>query len=56
MLIKVLFDAAYTYHMPVTYSSVIIAMVILVTVLLLTVLTQIRKVVVSNPVNGLKVE
>jgi putative ABC transport system permease protein len=56
MLIKLLFDTAYTYHLPVTYSSVIIAMVVLVSVLLLTVSTQIRKVLKSNPVNGLKVE
>jgi putative ABC transport system permease protein len=53
---KVLFDLIYNYHMPITYSGVAIAMGILVLVLLTTVSTQARKVIKSNPVNGLKVE
>jgi putative ABC transport system permease protein len=56
LLMKLLFDNIYNYHMPITYSGVAIAMAILVLVLLATVSTQIRRVLQSNPVNGLKVE
>lgn len=56
VLIKGLFDMIYNYHIPVTYGGVAIAMVILVFVLLTTVATQVRKVVTTNPVDGLKVE
>lgn len=55
-LIRILFDAAYAYHIPVDYSGVTIAVLILIFVLAITVSTQIRKVLKSNPVNGLKVE
>jgi hypothetical protein len=56
VLIKFLIEASYSYHMPVNYSGVIIAVTILILVLVTTVSTQIRKVVKSNPVNGLKME
>jgi len=56
ILIKLLIEVAYAYHMPIGYSGVVIAVVILIFVLLATVSTQIRKVVKANPVNGLKVE
>lgn len=55
-LIKTLFDMIYNYHVPVTYTGVSIAIVILIFVLLATVSTQVRKVLKSNPVDGLKVE
>lgn len=55
-LVKLLFDSAYTYHMPIDYSGVTIAVVILILILLITVSTQIRKVVKANPVDGLKIE
>jgi uncharacterized protein YoxC len=42
--------------MPVNYSGVVIAVAILILVVLITVSTQIRKVLRSNPVNGLKIE
>jgi ABC-type antimicrobial peptide transport system permease subunit len=44
------------YHMPITFSSVTIAVAIMILVLLFTVSTQIIKVMKSNPVDGLKVE
>jgi putative ABC transport system permease protein len=53
---KVLFDAIYNYHMPITFNGVAIAIVILVFVLLFTVFTQIKKVVKFNAVEGLKTE
>ncbi len=56
ILIKLLIDFAYKYHMPVTFWSVSIGVGILVFILLATVSTQIRKVVNTNPVNGLKVD
>lgn len=56
MLIKFLLDSVYRDHMPVTFSGVTIAGSMLIFVLLVTVSTQIRKVIKSNPVNGLKVE
>jgi ABC-type antimicrobial peptide transport system permease subunit len=55
-LIKPFLDTFFTYHMPVNYSGVVIAVAILILVVLITVSTQIRKVLRSNPVNGLKVE
>jgi ABC-type antimicrobial peptide transport system permease subunit len=45
-----------TYHMPITFSSVTIAVIIMISVLLITVSTQIIKVMKSNSVDGLKVE
>ncbi len=55
-LMKAMFDFAYNYHMPITFTSVLIGIAILVIVLLATISTQIRKVVKANPVQGLKVE
>lgn len=55
-LIKLVFDTSYEYHMPVDYSGATIAVIILISVLLITISTQIRKVVKTNAVNGLKVE
>jgi ABC-type antimicrobial peptide transport system permease subunit len=51
-----LINFAYEYHMPITFSSVSIAVVMMILVLFATVSTQIRKVLKSNPVDGLKVE
>jgi putative ABC transport system permease protein len=56
VLIKLVIEFAYVYHMPITYSGVAIAVAILILVLLATVAIQIRKVLISNPVNGLKAE
>jgi putative ABC transport system permease protein len=56
ILIKPFLDTFFRYHMAVNYSGVAIAVAILILVVLLTVSTQIRKVLISNPVNGLKVE
>lgn len=55
-LMKFIFSTAYDYHMPITYEIIVMAVAILILVLLLTISTQIRKVLVSNPVEGLKVE
>ena len=55
-LLKTIFDASYTYHIPVTYSGVAIAVGILIFVLSITVLTQIFRAVNFNPVKGLKSE
>jgi ABC-type antimicrobial peptide transport system permease subunit len=51
-----LINFTYVYHMPTTFSSVSLSVAIMILVLLLTVSTQIRKVLNSNPVEGLKVE
>jgi putative ABC transport system permease protein len=51
-----LFDFIYYYHIPVTYAGVSVAVGLLVLVLLATVGLQVRRVVVSNPVEGLKME
>jgi putative ABC transport system permease protein len=56
LLTSSLLHSAYKYHMPFDYSGTIIAVVILITVLLITLATQVRKVVTSNPVDGLKIE
>lgn len=56
VLMKFFFDAVYTYHVPITYYGVAIAVAILILILLTTVSIQIRKVLESNPVDGLKVE
>lgn len=55
-LMQIVFDVAYSYHIPIKYSSVALGMFILIAVLLLTVSTQIFKVIKSNPIAGLKVE
>ncbi len=55
-MLRIIFDIAYAYHMPVTFWLVSIAVPILTLVLLTTISTQIRKVLKANPVNGLKVE
>ena len=56
LLIKLLFDSAYAYHMPVDASGSAAAVFILLAVLLITVSTQIRHVLKVNPVDGLKTE
>jgi putative ABC transport system permease protein len=56
ILVKVVFDFAYKYHMPVDFSGVTMAVILLVVVLVITVLSQVRKVVKANPVDGLKIE
>jgi putative ABC transport system permease protein len=53
---KFMFDFFFWYHMPITYTGVVIAILILIFVLLMTVSTQIGKVFKSNPVEGLKTE
>lgn len=56
LLNKMLFDTIYWYHMPITYTGPMAAVVILILVLLLTVSTQILSVAKANPVEGLKEE
>ncbi|HTH55238.1 MAG TPA: ABC transporter permease [Cyclobacteriaceae bacterium] len=56
VLTKMLFETSFPYHMPVGFSSSILAVVILILILLSTVFAQIRKVQKMNPVDGLKVE
>jgi ABC-type antimicrobial peptide transport system permease subunit len=56
MLIKLLFDASFAYHMPVNFFGAAFAVATLILVLVITVATQIRKVLRANPVDGLKVE
>lgn len=53
---KAYLDMLFAYPMPMGYSGIIIAIVILIFVLLAVVSTQIRKVLKSNPIEGLKVE
>lgn len=56
ILIKLVIEFSYAYHMPFNFSGVATAVVILILVLLITVSTQIRMVLRANPVNGLKVD
>jgi ABC-type antimicrobial peptide transport system permease subunit len=56
LLIKLLIEAAYAYHMPIDFLGVTLAVVILIVVLFGTIATQIIKVFKSNPVDGLKIE
>jgi putative ABC transport system permease protein len=51
-----LFDLAYPYHIPMNPLGVVVSIVMLIIILLVTVSSQVRKVSLSNPVNGLKVE
>jgi ABC-type antimicrobial peptide transport system permease subunit len=53
---KAYLDMLFAYPMPMGVSGTAIALVILIIVLLAVLSTQIRKVVKSNPVEGLKVE
>lgn len=55
-LMEALLDAVYEYHIPMTVSGVLIAIVLLIIVLLATVSTQVGKVSKTNPVNGLRTE
>lgn len=51
-----LFDLAYPYHIPMNPLGVIVSIAMLIIILLGTVSSQVRKVSMANPVNGLKVE
>ena len=51
-----LIHAAYAYHIPVDYTAVVLSTVTIIAVLLFTVATQVRRVLTSNPVDGLKIE
>ena len=55
-LVGALLEMAYTYHMPIDFSGAAIAVIIMIFILVITISTQIRKVLKSNPVDGLKVE
>jgi putative ABC transport system permease protein len=48
--------SAYSYHMPFTYSGVVMALTLLTAIILATVLMQVMKVQKANPVEGLKIE
>ncbi|MEJ0033470.1 MAG: FtsX-like permease family protein [Bacteroidota bacterium] len=56
LLVKVMFDLAYRYHIPIDFSGATIAIILLILVVFGTVATQIRKVLKANPVDGLKAE
>jgi len=53
---KMVLEFAYVYHMPISFSSVVLAVSILILIVLITLSTQIRKVLRANPVEGLKAE
>jgi hypothetical protein len=53
---KAYLEMLFAYPMPIDYSGMVIAVVILVLVLLAVISTQIRTVVRSNAVEGLKAE
>lgn len=53
---KAYLDMLFAYPMPMGYSGVIISVILLLLVLVAVVSTQIRKVVKTNPVAGLKIE
>lgn len=54
--IKNLLDIVYQYHMPMNTVSVILASAILILVALLTVSSLLRRVLIANPVDGLRDE
>ncbi len=56
VLVKIVIESAYAYHMVVDFSGSVVAVGLLILVLLLTVSTQIGKVVKANPSDGLKIE
>ena len=51
-----LMDFAFSYHLPMTFSIAGVSVGILLLVLFTTIFSQVRNVLKSNPVNGLKVE
>ena len=53
---KAYLDMLFSYSMPMGYSGVVISVIILILILLGVISTQIRKVLRSNPVEGLKIE
>jgi putative ABC transport system permease protein len=53
---QTLFDRIYRYHMPITYSGVVVACTILLTVLFVTIVVLVRKVMQSNAVESIKAE
>lgn len=55
-LMKITFEIAYKYHMPITINGVMMAIGILVTVLMVVIAIQLGRVSKSNPVDGLKAE
>jgi hypothetical protein len=55
-LMKLFIESAYTYHKPVDYAGVVVAVAVLLLVLLAAVCSQVGKVAKSNPVTGLKAE
>lgn len=55
-LMNVLFDSAYTYHMPIGYGGVAIAVSVLALVLVLAVGAKVAGLRRFNPVKGLRVE
>jgi putative ABC transport system permease protein len=56
LLTKLLIEFSYTYHMPITYFGVGPAIIIMILILFVPVSLQIRRVLRSNPVEGLKAE
>jgi ABC-type lipoprotein release transport system permease subunit len=56
VLMNVLFDSTYEYHVPITYAGVLLAVFLLVLVVLTTLSIQIVKVIRANPIQGLKTE
>ena len=55
-LVEILFEAVYSYYMPMTFNPVLIAVSLLLLTSLITVSTVIYKVVFSNPVDSLRTE
>lgn len=53
---KAYLDMLFSYSMPMGYSGVVISVIILILILLGVISTQIRKVLRTNPVEGLKIE
>lgn len=55
-LMEMILVSSSTYHVPITFTAVVISCVMLVAILLVTVATQVKKVLGMNAVDGLKVE
>ncbi len=55
-LVKVLFETIYNYHVPITYSPVIMAIMLILGTVLITVSSQVFKVLKANPTVGLRNE
>lgn len=56
MAVKQMLDVAYEYHVPMNFSSLLLASILLILALLLVVVVQVRKIQTQSPAGNLKTE